>query len=61
VLAGLGFAWYLGLVVACAIAGYHYTLIRARERADCFKAFRHNNWVGGAIFAGLFIDLLLRA
>ena len=61
VLAGLGFAWYLGLLVACAIAGYHYTLIRARDRADCFKAFRHNNWVGGAIFAGLFIDFLLRA
>ena len=61
VLAGLGFAWYLGLVVACAIAGYHYTLIRARDRADCFKAFRHNNWVGGVIFANLFIDLLLRA
>ena len=61
VLAGLGFAWYLGLVVACAIAGYHYTLIRARDRADCFKAFRHNNWVGGVIFAGLFIDFLLRA
>ncbi len=61
VLAGLGFAWYLGLVAACAIAGYHYTLIRARDRADCFKAFRHNNWVGGVIFAGLFIDLLLRA
>jgi len=61
VLAGLGFAWYLGLLVACAIAGYHYTLIRARDRADCFKAFRHNNWVGGAIFAGLFLDLLLGA
>jgi 4-hydroxybenzoate polyprenyltransferase len=61
VLAGLGFAWYLGLLVACAIAGYHYTLIRARDRADCFKAFRHNNWVGGAIFAGLFLDFLLGA
>jgi 4-hydroxybenzoate polyprenyltransferase len=61
VLAGLGFAWYLGLAAACATAGYHYTLIRARDRADCFKAFRHNNWVGGAIFAGLFIDFLLRA
>jgi 4-hydroxybenzoate polyprenyltransferase len=61
VLAGLGFAWYLGLLVACAIAGYHYTLIRARDRADCFKAFRHNNWVGGAIFAGLFVDFLLGA
>jgi len=41
--------------------GYHYTLIRDRDRPKCFKAFRHNNWVGGAIFAGLFIDLLLRA
>ena len=61
VLAGLGFAWYLGLLVACAIASYHYTLIRARDRADCFKAFRHNNWVGGAIFAGLFLDFLLGA
>jgi len=61
VLAGLGFAWYLGLLVACAIASYHYTLIRARDRADCFKAFRHNNWVGGAIFAGLFLDFLLSA
>lgn len=61
VLAGLGFAWYLGLLVACAIASYHYTLIRARDHADCFKAFRHNNWVGGAIFAGLFLDFLLGA
>jgi 4-hydroxybenzoate polyprenyltransferase len=60
VLAGLGPAWYAGLLAACAIAGYHYTLIRDRDRADCFKAFRHNNWVGGAIFAGLFLDLLLR-
>ena len=58
---GAGAAYYLGLAAAAGIAGYHYTLIRARERADCFKAFRHNNWVGGAIFAGLFIDLLLRA
>ena len=58
---GAGAAYYLGLAAAAGIAGYHYTLIRARERADCFKAFRHNNWGGGVIFAGLFIDFLLRA
>ncbi|WEN43485.1 4-hydroxybenzoate octaprenyltransferase [Thauera sp. GDN1] len=60
VMAGLGVAWYLGLVAACVLAAYHYTLIRGRERAACFKAFRHNNWVGGVIFAGLVVDLLAR-
>ena len=59
-MAGLGIAWYLGLLAACVLAGYHYTLIRGRERAPCFKAFRHNNWVGGVIFAGLVVDLLSR-
>ena len=58
---GAGAAYYLGLAAAAGIAGYHYTLIRARERADCFKAFRHNNWLGAAVFAGIFVDQLLRA
>ena len=58
---GAGAAYYLGLATAAGIAGYHYTLIRARERADCFKAFRHNNWLGAVVFAGIFVDQLLRA
>jgi 4-hydroxybenzoate polyprenyltransferase len=56
-----GLAYYLGLAAAAGIAGYHYRLIRARERADCFKAFRHNNWFGAVVFAGIFVDYLLRA
>ena len=56
-----GVVYYLGLAAAAGIAGYHYTLIRARERADCFKAFRHNNWFGAAVFAGIFVDYLLLA
>lgn len=52
--------YFVGLVGAAAIAGYHYTLIRGRDRAQCFKAFRHNNWVGAVIFAGVFLDDLLR-
>jgi 4-hydroxybenzoate polyprenyltransferase len=58
----LGFGWpyALGLSVAACIAGYHYTLIRERDRMRCFKAFLHNNWFGAAVFAGIAIDYFLR-
>ncbi len=49
----LGPAFPAGLLVAAGIAGYHYTLIRGRERMRCFAAFRHNNWLGAAVFAGI--------
>ncbi len=54
-----GWPYALGLVVAAGIAAYHYTLIRDRERMRCFKAFLHNNWFGGAVFAGIVADYLL--
>ena len=49
----LSTAYYLGLVLATGFAGYHYFLIRAREKSKCFKAFLHNNWFGLSVFAGL--------
>ena len=49
----LGALFYLGLIVATGIAGYHYMLIRERDRLRCFAAFRHNNWLGAAVFAGI--------
>ena len=53
--------WYVaGLLVAAACAVYHYTLIRARERMPCFAAFRHNNWLGAAVFAGVVLDFAFR-
>lgn len=52
-------AFYAGLGVAAVLAIYHYTLIRDREPAKCFKAFLHNNWLGAAIFAGIVIDFLV--
>ena len=54
----LGLRWWFvgGIVVAAAMALYHYTLIRGRERLKCFAAFRHNNWLGAAIFIGVALD-----
>ena len=64
----LACGWYLGLrywfagglAVAAGCAVYHYTLIRARERMPCFAAFRHNNWLGAAVFAGVVLDYAFR-
>jgi 4-hydroxybenzoate polyprenyltransferase len=54
-------AWFVaGIVVAAACAIYHYVLIRDRDRMRCFAAFRHNNWLGAAIFAGIAVDYALR-
>ena len=52
-LAGQGWVYYVGLLVAAGIAVYHYTLIRNRSRETCFKAFLHNTWFGAAVFLGL--------
>jgi 4-hydroxybenzoate polyprenyltransferase len=48
--------YYAGLVAAAAIASWHYRLIGGRTREGCFKAFRHNNWLGAAVFAGIVLD-----
>ncbi len=45
--------YYAGILLAAAIAIYHYALIRHRSRESCFKAFLGNNWLGFIVFAGL--------
>jgi 4-hydroxybenzoate polyprenyltransferase len=57
----LGLRWWFvaGVAVAAGMALYHYTLIRERDRMKCFAAFRHNNWLGAALFAGVALDYAL--
>ena len=57
---GLGLAFAGGVALAALCAGYHFWLIRGRERDRCFAAFRHNNWLGAALFGGVFAGYLTR-
>jgi 4-hydroxybenzoate polyprenyltransferase len=53
-----GVIYFASIAICVAIAIYHYTLIRTRSREGCFKAFRHNNWIGAVIFAGIVGDAI---
>jgi len=57
---GMGVSYYFGLAAAAALMVHHYRLIKGRDREGCFAAFNQNNWVGAAIFAGMFIDFASR-
>ena len=48
-----GVIYHLFLVLAAGLAVYHQYLIRDRRRDQCFKAFRHNNWLGAVVFTGI--------
>jgi 4-hydroxybenzoate polyprenyltransferase len=52
--------YYLGIACASVVALWHYALIRKRDRAGCFRAFRGNHWYGLAIFAGVVADYAIR-
>lgn len=58
ILTGIGlwqryhWGYYAGLAMAAVLVAMQYPMIRARQRDGCFRAFRFNNWVGGAVFLG---------
>jgi 4-hydroxybenzoate polyprenyltransferase len=56
----MGPLFYVGVLAASLIALWHYRLIRKRDRADCFRAFLGNHWLGFAVFAGIVADYSVR-
>ena len=57
---GLGPLFYVAVLIASALALWHFWLIRKRERTGCFRAFLGNHWLGLAIFAGTVADYAVR-
>jgi 4-hydroxybenzoate polyprenyltransferase len=53
---GYGPFYFTGLLFGGIVAGYHLHWIRDRSREGCFRAFRHNHWIGLAVFAGVVLD-----
>ncbi len=56
----LGHWYFVGLGIAALLVAWEFHHAKSRAREACFKAFRHNNWVGLAIFAGIAADFALR-
>ncbi len=55
----LNAAYAAGVALAALQALWHGWLIRHRDRAGCFKAFRLNHWLGFAVFASIAVSYAL--
>lgn len=56
--AGLGKEYFISLVTAAILMGYHQYLIRFRQPSQCISAFLNNNWLGAAIFTGIVLNFI---
>lgn len=52
----LGFFYFVSLVVVAGLFFHQQRLAKSRQPEGCMQAFLNNNWVGMAIFVGVFID-----
>lgn len=41
-----GLYYYIGLLVTAFLVAWQYVMIQRRDKAECFKAFLANNWIG---------------
>jgi len=51
--AELGIWYYLSVVFAAGLMGWHQWLARDRQPAGCFAAFLHNHFIGLLVFIGI--------
>jgi 4-hydroxybenzoate polyprenyltransferase len=57
--AGLAWPYWIGLATTTGLFAWQQWIMRDRERAACLTAFRHNNWVGLALWLGIVVALAL--
>jgi 4-hydroxybenzoate polyprenyltransferase len=55
----LGWPYWIALAATACLFAYQQWLMRDRARDACLRAFRHNNWVGLALWLGIVIALAL--
>ncbi|KRA31915.1 4-hydroxybenzoate octaprenyltransferase [Rhodanobacter sp. Root627] len=57
--AALGWPFWLCLLAVAGLFAWQLWLIRDRQRDACLAAFRHNNWVGLALWIGIVLALAM--
>ena len=50
----LSLVYFASVLIAALLMLYQQALIKKRDGMQCMRAFRNNNWIGIAIFAGLY-------
>ncbi len=55
----LGMYYNASLLVAAGLFGYQQRMIKERSPQACFRAFKHNNWVGLVLFISVVVDYAL--
>ena len=58
--AELTLPYFASLAIAAVMFIWQQWRMRSRAPADCFAAFRNNNWVGCLIWVGLLMSLAIR-
>ncbi|TAH44516.1 MAG: 4-hydroxybenzoate octaprenyltransferase [Dokdonella sp.] len=58
--AELTWPYFASLAIAAGMFIWQQWRMRSRAPADCFAAFRNNNWVGCLIWVGLLMSLAIR-
>jgi 4-hydroxybenzoate polyprenyltransferase len=56
----LHWPYFAGLTVAAGLFARQLWIMRERKRDACFSAFRNNNWVGMALWAGIAVSLAMK-
>jgi 4-hydroxybenzoate polyprenyltransferase len=51
--AALGTPYHVALGGVALLIAWEFWRARRRDRAGCFAAFGHNNWIGATVFAGI--------
>ncbi len=56
-MANLDWPYHLSLLITAALMLQHRVLIRERDTARCFQAFKQNHWIGLVVLLGIIFSL----
>ena len=56
----LHWPYFVAIAITAGLFAWQLWIMRGRDRDACFTAFRNNNWVGMALWAGIAVSLAMK-